>query len=93
MKIKVKFYVDFKKLFGEDEIEVDINDGASVQDMLTKLCDTDQRRQAILDGSGKVKPSVMVIVKRGKRSDIVNKERAQLKDGDVVMVLRAVFGG
>ncbi len=90
----MKFYVDFKKLFGKDEIEVDINDGVSVQDLLTKLCDTDQRRQTILDGSGKVKPSVMVIVKSGKRSDIVNnKKRTQLKDGDVVMVLRAVFGG
>ena len=92
MKVKVKFYADFKKLF-DVEREVELGDQARIQDLLNKLCDTDERRQEILDNSGKVKPSVMVLLRRGQRSDVVDKEHTELKDGDLVMVLRTVFGG
>jgi len=92
MKVKARFYADFKKLF-DAEKEVELGDQARIQDLLNKLCDTDERRQEILDSSGKVKPSVMVVLRRGQRSDVVDKEHTELKDGDVVMVLRAVFGG
>jgi sulfur carrier protein ThiS len=58
------------------------------------VCDTDERRKEILDSSGKVKPSVVVVLKRDfEDSKVVDSEYAELKDGDVVMVLRAVFGG
>ena len=92
MKVKVKFYADFKKLF-DAEREVELGDQAGIQDLLNKLCDTDERRQEILDSSGKIKPSVMVMLRRGQRSDVVDKEHAELKDGDLVMVLRTIFGG
>lgn len=92
MKVKAKFYADFKKLFDEEK-EVELGDQARIQDLLNKLCDTDERRQEILDSSGKAKPSVMVVLRRGQRSDVVDKEHTELKDGDLVMVLRAVFGG
>ena len=92
MKVKARFYADFKKLF-DAEKEVELGDQARIQDLLNKLCDTDERRQEILDSSGKVKPSVMVMLRRGQRSDVVDKEHTELKDGDVVMVLRALFGG
>lgn len=92
MKVKAKFYVDFKKLFGDGK-EVELGDQAEIKDLLTQVCDTDQRRQAILDSSGKVKPSVMIVLMRGQRSEVVDKEHAELEDGDVVMVCRAVYGG
>ena len=92
MKVKVKFYADFKKLF-DAEREVELEDQARIQDLLNKLCDTDERRQEILDSSGKIKPSVMVMLRRGQRSDVVDKEHTELKDGDLVMVLRTIFGG
>lgn len=92
MKVKAKFYVDFKKLFGDGK-EVELGDQAEIKDLLTQVCDTDQRRQAILDSSGNVKPGVMIVLMRGQRSDIVDKEHAKLEDGDVVMVCRAVYGG
>lgn len=93
MKVKVKFYADFKKLFDEER-DVELEDRASIPDLLVQLCDTDERRQEILDSSGKVKPSVMVVLKRGHQdSKVVGREHTELKDGDVVMVLRAVFGG
>ena len=93
MKVKVKFYADFKKMFDEER-EIELEDRASIQDLLAQLCDTDERRQEILDSSGRVKPSVMVVLKRGHQdSKVVDREHTELKDGDVVMVLRAVFGG
>ena len=92
MKVKAKFYVDFKKLFGDGK-EVELGDQAEIKDLLTQVCDTDQRRKEILDSSGKVKPSVMIVLMRGQRSEVVDSEHAELEDGDVVMVCRAVFGG
>jgi len=92
MKVKVKFYADFKKMF-DGEKEVELEDRASMLNLLAQLCDTDERRQEILDGSGKVSPGVMVLLKRGQHPNVVDREHTELKDGDVVMVLRAVFGG
>lgn len=92
MKVKAKFYVDFKKLFGDGK-EVELEDQANIKDLLTQVCDTGERRQAILDSSGKIKPSVMIVLMRGQRSEVVDKEHAKLEDGDVVMVCRAVYGG
>ncbi len=93
MKVKVKFYADFKKLF-DAEKEVELEDRAKIKDLLAQVCDTDERRKEILDSSGKVKPSMVVVLKRDfEDSKVVDSEHAELKDGDVVMVLRAVFGG
>ena len=92
MKIKVKFYADFKKVFFEEQ-DIEMGDRAKIKDLLAQVCDTDERRQELLDSSGKAKPSVMVMLRRGQRSDVVDKEHTELKDGDVVMVLRALFGG
>ena len=92
MKVRAKFYADFKKLFG-DEKEVELGDQANMRDLLARLCDSEQRRQIILDEAGKVKPSVMVLLKRGVRSEVVDKEYTELENGDMVMVFRAVYGG
>lgn len=92
MKIKVKFYADFKKMFFEEQ-DIELGDRAKIKDLLAQVCDTDERRKEILDSSGKVKPSVMIVLMRGQRSEVVGREHAELKDGDVVMVLRAAFGG
>jgi sulfur carrier protein ThiS len=92
MKIKVKFYADFKKMFFEEQ-DIELGDRAKIKDLLAQVCDTDERRKEILDSSGKVKPSVMIMLMRGQRSEVVDREHAELEDGDVVMVLRAVFGG
>ncbi len=92
MKIKVKFYADFKKVFFEEQ-DIEMGDRAKIKDLLAQVCDTDERRQELLDSSGKAKPSVMVMLRRGQRSDVVDKEHTELKDGDLVMVLRALFGG
>ena len=93
MKIKVKFYADFKKMFFEEQ-DIELGDRVKIKGLLAQVCDTDERRKEILDSSGKVKPSVVVVLKRDfEDSKVVDSEYAELKDGDVVMVLRAVFGG
>ena len=92
MKVKVKFHADFKKLFG-DEREVELGDQVSMGDLLARLCDSEQRREMILDEVGKVKPGVMVLLQRGPRAEVVDKERTELEDGDTVAVFRAVYGG
>lgn len=93
MKIKVKFYADFKKTFFEEQ-DIELGDRAKIKDLLAQVCDTDERRKEILDSSGKAKPSVVVVLKRDSEdSKVVDSEYTELKDGDVVMVLRAVFGG
>lgn len=92
MKVNVKFYVDFKKVFGDDR-SVELPDHATIRDLLVTLCDSIQRSQMIFDEAGKVKPSVTVLLRRDKSPKSVDKEQTVLADNDTVMVFKAVFGG
>jgi len=87
MKVKAKFYA-------EEAREIELEDRAGIKDLLVQLCDTDERYCEILEGSIKSDPSVMAVLGRGQQDpQIVDIEHTSLKDGDVVMLLRAVLGG
>jgi len=92
MKVKVKFYVDFKKVFG-DERAVELTDTATMRDLLVALGDSTQRSQMIFDEAGKVKPSVTLLLRRNGSPKSVDKEQIVLEDNDTVMIFKALFGG
>ena len=92
MKVNVKFYVDFKKAFGDERV-VELPDSAKMRDLLVMLCDSTKHNQMLFDEVGKVKPSVTLLLKRNGSPTSVDKEQTVLEDNDTVMVFKAVFGG
>ena len=92
MKIGVKFYAGFRELFGDREKDLELPDGANIQDLLDLLCDSDERRQRILDPSGEVRSRV-VILKNGKQIQSLDGVQTSLEAGDTIAMFPPLGGG
>ena len=93
MKIVVRFYGSFRELFGNDENALDLPDGASIQDLLQLLCISDEQRQGMYDDSGRLRYYVNIVLKNGRKVQLVEEQKAELQDGDVVSIFPAIGGG
>jgi MoaD family protein len=92
MKVTVKLFSIFIDLFGAKEKEVDLADGASIQELLNLLCDTPKCREKIFDDSGKVKTHIQII-KNHRPVRPPDSLDTPLADGDSIGILPPVFGG
>ncbi len=92
MKVKVKFLAVFRELFGKKEIEVELKDDSNMQQLLNLLCDSDERRQRILDPSGEVRSRV-VILKNGRHIHQFGGIQTKLEEGDEITVFPPMIGG
>jgi molybdopterin synthase sulfur carrier subunit len=92
MKVTVKLFSIFIDLFGAKEKEIDLADGASIQDLLNLLCDNQKCREKIFDDSGKVRTHIQIIKNRRpvRSLDGIN---TPLADNDSIGILPPVFGG
>jgi len=92
MRIKVKFFATFRDLFGGEEEEIELESGASVQDLLNVLCDSDRCRQEIFDESGELRRHVKML-KKGRHIQFLDGVHTELEDGDVITMFPPVGGG
>ncbi|MEM3732983.1 MAG: MoaD family protein, partial [Candidatus Bathyarchaeia archaeon] len=89
-----KLYGDLKAKANKNEIEFNMLEGAKVKDLLLIISKefNEEFKEALLDSSGKLKPTIIMLV-NGRNIDFINKLETQLTDGDVVSLVPAVFGG
>lgn len=92
MKIQVKFLAYFRDLFGAKEITLDLPTGALLGDLLERLGDTPERRQAILTEKGEI-PSQLVVMKNGWPVQSAGGLKTPLAEGDTVAVFPFLGGG
>ena len=91
MKIKVKFYMGMKEVFGRREMEIELKDGASVQGLLDFICDSQERRKKMFS-NGAISPYVLMMINQ-RHIEHLGGLRAGLNDGDTVDLLTGIGGG
>jgi molybdopterin synthase sulfur carrier subunit len=92
MKVRVKFFAAFREIFGAEEREIELDSGASVQDLLHILCDSSGCRQKLFDEAGRLRRDVKML-KKGKHVQLVDETHSELEDGDVISMFPPLFGG
>lgn len=90
MKVKANFLARFWDLFGVEEKEVELESGASVRDLVERLCHTKECYQAIFDESGRPRGEVKIL-RKGREVQLVDAEHSKLDDGDVVNIYPPVM--
>lgn len=92
MKVKVKFFASLKEVFGDGEREVELGEGASIKDLLDKLCDSPRCRQKIFDDSGKLKMRIQIMKNRLPIQSF-DGISTRLEEGDVISIIPPMFAG
>ncbi|MDD8015141.1 MAG: MoaD/ThiS family protein [Acidobacteriota bacterium] len=92
MKVKVKFFADFRSLFGAKEKDVELSPESRVRGLLDMLCDTPDRRAGVFDEREDLNRHVIVMRNGAPLPPSVGLE-TRLRDGDQVAVFPFIGGG
>ena len=91
MKVKVRPFAGFRNILGK-EIDVDLTEGAIVDDLLKQLCNKYEGLRARLFDENGMKEDVNILV-NGKNIASLKGTQTELKDGDEVVLFPAAIGG
>lgn len=93
MKVKVSFTGRFRDIFQAEDIEVELDEGSKIRDLLNLICDTDERSSNVFDKSmTRLKPSVTVTI-NGRFIIHLNWLDTALEEGDKVTIFVLHSGG
>jgi molybdopterin synthase sulfur carrier subunit len=92
MIVYIKAFANLREILGRD-IQVELDDGAIVRELLDCLCLSHQRlKSALFDESGKFREYV-ILMKNRKDINSFEGLETRLSDGDEVAILPPVAGG
>jgi len=91
MKVKVRSFAAFRSVLG-GETEIELAEGASVEDLLEALCAAHESLRPLLFDEAGLKEDVNLLV-RGKSIESLQGVRTELAEGDEVALFTAAIGG
>lgn len=90
-RINVQFFATFRHIFGTKAMEIAVETGTNIGELLNLVFDTQERRKKIFD-NGKVKPYI-IILKNGRHIQHLDGVETELKEGDKVSIFPPIAGG
>ncbi len=91
MKIKVRFFANFREVFQTKEMNIQIKGETNVRDLLNLLCDTPERIEEIFANES-LKPFI-IILKNGRHIQHLNGLETDLEEGDYIAIFPPIAGG
>jgi molybdopterin synthase sulfur carrier subunit len=91
MKVRIKFFANFREVFGGREKEVNLAQGATVLDLLNALADSARVRDELFEKE-QLKPH-LVLMKNQTNIHSLNGLGTTLEEGDVIAIFPLMGGG
>lgn len=91
LKIKVKFFAYLRDIFQSKELEVELETGATVRELLNHLCDFTEARYEVFEGT-ELKPH-LVIFRNGIPVHTAKSLETELHEGDTLNIFPFIGGG
>lgn len=91
MRVKIRPFAGFRNILGK-EANADLNEGATVDDLLQLLCIEHEGLRARLFGDDGLKEDVNILV-NGKNIESLDGIKTKLREGDEVVLFPAAIGG
>ena len=91
MKVKVNPTAGFKRVLGK-EVDVDLDAGAKVNELLDKLCSEHKDMRNMTFCNTGLKEDVNILV-NGRNIDSLQGLQTELSEGDQVVIFPAAIGG
>jgi sulfur-carrier protein len=91
MKVKIRSFAGFRHILGKEN-EVELAQGASIEDLLDALCAAHGELKSLLFGESGIRDDVNVIVD-GKNIAALQGMGTQLAEGNEIALFPAAIGG
>lgn len=91
MRVKIRPFAGFRNILGK-EANADLNEGATIDDLIRILCREHEGLRARLFGDDGLKEDVNILV-NGKNIASLNGIKTELREGDEVVLFPAAIGG
>jgi molybdopterin synthase sulfur carrier subunit len=91
MIVKVKTFASLREILGR-EISLELEQRATIKDLISSLCSRFKNWNIILDESGDIKSSILIL-KNGRNIRFLEKFLTQLQVGDEIKVFPPLDGG
>jgi molybdopterin synthase sulfur carrier subunit len=91
VRIEVKLFATLREIFGTRRMEVAVENGTNIGELLNFVFDTPQRRVKVF-GNGKLKSSI-IILRNGRHIQHLEGIDTELSDGDSVAIFPPIAGG
>jgi molybdopterin synthase sulfur carrier subunit len=90
--VQVDFYATIKSAFGTQSMRIDLSPPATVGQLLESICQSCQRSEVILDGSGQLRKDITVL-RNGRNIQFLNGPQTEMRNGDKIAIFPPVAGG
>lgn len=87
----MKLFATLREIFGTRRMEVAVENGTNIGELLNFVFDTPQRRVNVFD-NGKLKSSI-IILRNGRHIQHLEGIDTELSDGDSVAIFPPIAGG
>ncbi len=91
--VKVKFFATFKQITNEKEIDLQLEAGMNISQLIDILIKSyNDLKKEIFDDNSKIKDYIQIL-KNGRNIKYLNALNTQLKDADTISIFPPVAGG
>jgi len=90
--MRVRFFAGLRDTFGAKEVVLSVQQAADIEHMLSYLCDSKAKREALLDESGRPRKEITFLV-NGRNIAFLDRAATALREGDEVHIFPPVYGG
>ena len=92
IRVTIKIFAQFRELLKKNKIEMEIENGADIFQVMNSLCSLYNIRDEIFDKNNEIKEWVKIL-KNGRQIKFLNGIKTKLEQGDEIALFPPVSGG
>ncbi|MFX1587660.1 MAG: ubiquitin-like small modifier protein 1 [Promethearchaeota archaeon] len=92
IKITVKLFAQFREFLKKNKIEIEVEEGTNIFQLIESLCDLYDLREKIFDKKNEIKQQINIL-KNGRQIKFLEGTKTKLEHGDEISLFPPIMGG
>ena len=92
IKVIIKFYAQLREFLKESKIEIELEEGTNILQLMEFLCKIYDLREKIFNKKNELNKQIMIL-KNGRQIEFLEGIKTKLGDGDEIALFPPIMGG